>query len=78
MTGPFLPSGGKAEVYLDDQLHATVDVYPDEDNRKYDEAIWHAYGLAEGPHTVRLVVLGEPYGDSTGSEIALGNLVVFR
>ena len=78
VTGPFLPSGGKAEVYLDDQLHATIDVYPDEDDRKYDEAIWHAYGLAEGPHTVRVMVLGEPYGDSTGSEIALGNLVVFR
>ena len=78
ITGSYLPTGGKAEVYLDDKLHSTVDVYPDENNRKYGEDVWHAFGLANGPHTVRLVVLGEPYTGSTGSDIVLEDMVVFR
>ncbi len=78
MTGPFLPTGGKAEVYLDGQLNKTIDVYPDEENRKYGEAVWHALGLAPGSHTVRIVVLGEPYPESKGSDISLEDLIVFR
>ena len=78
ISGLYLPSGGKAEVYLDGELHSTVDVYPDEDARKGGESVWHAFGLKEGKHNVRLVVLGEPYGDSTGSDIVIDDLVVFR
>lgn len=78
LVGTLLPSGGKAEIYLNEQLNKTVDVFPDEDNSKYREAVWHAFGLENRVHTIRLVVLGEPYGDSKGSDIALQNLVVFR
>ena len=41
VTGPYLPAGGSAEVYLDGELHKRVDVYPDEDNRKYGDSVWH-------------------------------------
>lgn len=78
VSGPYLPSGGKADVYLDGRLDRTIDVYPDESNRKNSEAVWHAFGLRNGAHTVRLVVRGEPYGESKGSEIAIEDLVVFR
>ena len=78
VTGPYLPAGGSAEVYLDGELHKRVDVYPDEDNRKYGDSVWHAFGLENGSHTVRVVVLGEPYGESQGSDVVLENLVVFR
>jgi hypothetical protein len=78
LTGPYLPSGGKAEVYLDGKLHSTVDVYPDEDRPKGGESVWHSFGLKPGKHSVRLVALAEPYGDSKGSDIALIDLVVFR
>ena len=78
VTGPYLPAGGSAEVYLDGELHKRVDVYPDEDNRKYGDSVWHVFGLANGSHTVRVVVLGEPYGESQGSDVVLENLVVFR
>ena len=27
---------------------------------KLDEAVWHAFGLADGEHELRLVVRGEP------------------
>ena len=78
IAGPYLPTGGSAEVYLDGELHKRVDVYPDEDNRKYGDAVWHAFGLADTSHTVRVVVLGEPYEGSKGSDVVLENLIVFR
>lgn len=78
VVGPYLPNGGKADVYLDGKLHSTVDVYPDENARKGNESVWHAFRLKNGKHTVRVVVRGEPYGASTGSEIAVEDLVVFR
>jgi ADP-ribosylglycohydrolase len=78
LVGPYLPAGGQAEVYLDGELDRTIDVYPDEDSIKGDESVWHAFGLKPGQHTVRLVVRGEPYGDSKGSDITLNSLVVFR
>ena len=78
VTGPYLPTGGTAEVYLDGKLHKNVDVYPDEDSRKYGDAVWHAFGLDNTSHTVRVVVLGEPYEGSKGSDVILENLVVFQ
>jgi hypothetical protein len=78
LVGAYLPSGGKADIYLDGKLDRTVDVYPDENGRKSGEAVWHAFGLRNGKHTIRLVVRGEPYGGSSGADIVLTNLVVFR
>ena len=78
VTGPYLPTGGTAEVYLDGKLDRTVDVYPDEDSTKGGEAVWHAFGLKNGPHTIRLVVLGEPATGSKGANIEIEDLVYFR
>ena len=78
VVGPYLTSGGKADVYLDGKLDQTVDVYPDEDASKTGESVWHKFGLSSGEHSVRLVVRGEPYTGSKGSDIAITDLVVFR
>jgi hypothetical protein len=78
ITGPYLPTGGKAEVYLDGKLERIIDVYPDENSTKGDEAVWHAFGLKNTRHTLRLVVLGEPYPGSKGAEISLDGLIAFR
>ncbi len=83
LIGWYLPTGGTAEVFLDGEPAGIVDVYPDEDDVKFHEAVWHAFGLSDQPHELRLVVRGEPYLDSTGAgsqgaEIALTGLVVFR
>ncbi len=78
VVGPYLPAGGKADVYLDEKLDRTVDVYPDEGHAKLSEVVWHAFGLAPGKHTVRVVVRGEPYPGSTGAAIQIEDIVVFR
>ncbi|MFN8581644.1 MAG: ADP-ribosylglycohydrolase family protein [Gemmatimonadaceae bacterium] len=81
--GTYLKAGGTADVYLDDKLQRTVDVYSDEDADKTDEDVWHAFGLAPGTHRVKVVVRGERYRakdgtSSRGSEVSLRHLLVFR
>ena len=78
VTGSYLPTGGKADVYLDGKLDRTVDVYPDENSTKSGEAVWHAFGLKNGKHTVKLAVRGEPYGASKGTDVSVDDIVVFR
>jgi hypothetical protein len=78
LAGTYLPSGGKADIYLDGKFDRTVDAYPDEDNLKFNEAIWHHFSLGNEKHTVRLLVRGEPHGASKGSEIDVSSLIVFR
>jgi len=83
LVGWYLPTGGMADIYLDGEPAGTIDVYPDEDDVKFGESVWHAFGLSDGEHELRLVVHGEPYVESPGigsqgSEICLTGLVVFR
>ena len=76
--GILLPNGGQAEVYLDGELSQTIDVYPDEPNLKARESIWHQFGLENKRHELRIVVLGEPYGNSQGPNISITGLLVFE
>ena len=83
LVGWYLPTGGTADVYLDGEPTGTIDLYPDEDDVKFDESVWHAFGLVDGEHELRLVVRGEPFVDfqgaeSQGTEIPLTSLVIFR
>jgi ADP-ribosylglycohydrolase len=78
LVGPYLPEGGQADVYLDGKFSRTVDVYPDESNRKGGESVWHQFRLKPGKHTLRLVVKGEKYGASLGARVAVNDLVLFR
>ena len=78
ITGILLPNGGKAEVYLDGELSRAIDVYPDEPTPKARESIWHVFGLENKRHDVLVVVLGESYGDSQGTDISISGLLVFQ
>ena len=78
LVGPFLPTGGTADVYLDGARVQTIDVYPDDDRPKRREALWHVFGLENHDHNLRIVVRGEPFGDSAGTDIAIVDLVVFE
>jgi hypothetical protein len=78
IVGPYLPTGGKADVYLDGKLHQTVDVYPDEKARKNGESVWHAFQIKPGKHTLKIIVRGESYSDSGGADVGIDDLVVFR
>ena len=76
--GPYVGAGGTADVYLDGKLDRTIDVWPDDKKRKEMEDVWHRFDLPAGKHTVRLVVRGEKFRDSSGSEIRIHDLIVYR
>jgi hypothetical protein len=78
LVGPYLTDGGIADVYLDGRLHRTVDVYSDEERDKGHEAVWHAFGLDLKSHELRIVVRGQPFGESKGPNVEVLDLVVFR
>ena len=78
LSGPYMADGGVADFYLDGELHRTADVYSDGDHYRYSESVWHAFGLSDGKHTLRLVVRGEAPAGSAGRKITLENLIVFR
>jgi hypothetical protein len=78
IVGSYVGNGGQADVYLDGKLDRTIDVWPDDDKRKFNDAVWWKFGLASGKHAVKLVVKGERYGESKGTEIRVQDLIVYR
>jgi len=60
------PDYGKAAVYVDDRLIATIDLYAP--TRTWQHPIPFTR-LGPGPHTVRIVVLGEHHPNSRGSGV---------
>jgi len=65
------PSGGRAGIYVDGSLVRTVDDYANATS----VVTRSIGGLADGVHTLRIVVLGVGRPASTGSEIALDTFV---
>ena len=79
VVGPYTAQGGRADIYLDGKQIAPVDAYQDgERGTKAQESLWHEFALKPGKHSIRIVVRGEPYADSQGSEIAIEDLVVYK
>ena len=37
-----------------------------------------AFGLKPGKHNVRVVVLGEPFGNHKGTDVAVDSLIVYK
>ncbi|HWQ54854.1 MAG TPA: ADP-ribosylglycohydrolase family protein [Bryobacteraceae bacterium] len=78
VVGPYLVNGGMLDVYLDGKLDRTLDVFADERTNRTGESVWHAFGLKNGKHIVRLVVRGENYAGSKGADVGVEDLVIFR
>ena len=78
LKGILLADGGLLDIYLDGEFIRTVDVYPDEDWAKPQEALWHKLDLENKLHELRVVVRGEPYIESSGSKISISSLLVYN
>ena len=78
LTGPYLPKGGTATVYIDGKLDRTVDVCSDESSNRGGESVWHMFGLTDGKHTIRLVVDGKPGPGSDRTDVVVDGLIVFK
>ena len=79
VVGTYTAQSGQADIYLDGKQIATVDAYQDgERGVKAQEGLWHGFDLRPSRHTIRVVVRGEPFAGSQGSEIGIEDLVVYR
>jgi hypothetical protein len=79
VVGPYSAQGGQADIFLDGKHIATIDAYQDgEKGVKAQESLWHGFDLPPGRHMIRVLVRGEPFGGSQGSEIGIEDLVVYR
>ncbi len=68
--------GGRADVYLDGAKAGEIDAWVPE--RTFDDDYWHVTGLANGPHTVRIVARADTDVRSKGRALRLQRAIVYR
>ncbi|MFQ6112688.1 MAG: ADP-ribosylglycohydrolase family protein [bacterium] len=78
LTGAWDRDGGKADIYLDDQLVRTIDTYYWVANAGFTGAyLYHVLDLSNSEHTIRMVLNGEKNQKATGAKIYIGGAVVY-
>ena len=75
LVGTMTQAGGRADVFLDGQKAGEIDAYIPPNT--YDNALWHAIGLASGEHTVRVITRADRDARSNGAEVVLERAVVY-
>ncbi|MFH0841570.1 MAG: ADP-ribosylglycohydrolase family protein [Bacteroidota bacterium] len=78
LTGNWFRDGGKADLFVDDKLHRTIDTYYYFADQQHIETIWHVTGLQPGEHKVRVVVRGEKRPESEGTKIYITGATIFK
>lgn len=76
LIGPLDQKSGRATIYLDDKQVGVADAYIVPNTS--DNALWHAYGLRSGEHTLKLVTRPETDPRSKGSRVAIEQAVIYR
>ena len=75
LAGHARPDGGRADVYLDGKKAGQIDGFAAKGTN--DNDAWHRMDLADGPHTVRIVVRADADARSSGTRIRLDRAVVY-
>jgi hypothetical protein len=75
IVGTMTQEGGRADVYLDGAKAGEIDAWIPE--RTHDNDYWHVSGLANGPHTLRIVVRGDADSRSTGHLVRVEGAIVY-
>ncbi len=76
LVGRYSQSGGRADVFLDGRKAGEINAYIVE--RTNDDALWHTYGLRQGPHTLRIVMRDDADPRSKGKVVQIYSAVTFR
>jgi hypothetical protein len=75
IAGSMTQDGGRADVYLDGAKAGEIDAWIPE--RTNDNDYWHVTGLANGPHTVRVVVRADADARSKGRLVRVERAIVY-
>jgi len=76
--GNWYKDGGKADIYVDGNLHRSIDTYYDFANQQHTVSIWHVLNLQPANHKVRIVVKGEKRPESAGTRVYITSATIFR
>ena len=75
--GNWYRDGGKADLYVDGELHRRIDTYYDFARQQHTVSIWHILNLQPGDHAARLVVNGEKRPESAGTRVYITSATIF-
>jgi hypothetical protein len=75
ITGRAAQDAGRAEVVLDGRPARPIDGWIPE--RTHDDTLWHIYGLAPGPHTLRLRTTGTHDPRATDAVVHVTGAIVY-
>ena len=76
--GNWFRDGGRADVYVDGNLHRTIDTYYYFANQQHTDCIWHVFNLQPGEHTIKLVVRDEKRSESEGTNVYVTEAKIFK
>jgi hypothetical protein len=75
--GNWYKDGGKADIFVDGNLHRSIDTYYNFANQQHTVSIWHVLNLQPGDHKVRIVVKGEKRPESAGTRVYITSATIF-
>ena len=76
--GNWYKDGGKADIYVDGNLHRKIDTYYNFANQQHTVSIWHVLNLKPGDHKIRIIVKGEKRPESSGTRIYITSATIFK
>jgi hypothetical protein len=76
--GNWYKDGGKADIYVDGNLHRTIDTYYNFANQQHTVSIWHVLNLKQGDHKIKIIVKGEKRSESAGTRVYITSATIFR
>lgn len=76
--GNWYKDGGKADIYVDGNLHCTIDTYYNFANQQHTVSIWHVLNLKQGDHKIKIIVKGEKRPESAGTRVYITSATIFR
>lgn len=79
LSGDWVKTGGKANIYVDGQQTKTIDTYFNYANQEHRNiSIFHILNLSDGEHTVCIEATGEKNEDAEGCGISVYEAVVYK
>ena len=79
ISGNWFKDGGKADVFVDGQFKRSIDCYFNYSNQQHENMdLYHITNLAQGKHTIKVVVKGEKRPESAGTNVYITEAVVFK
>lgn len=76
--GNWFKDGGKADIFVDGNLHRSIDTYYNFANQQHTVSIWHVLNLQPGDHKVRIIVKGEKRPESAGTRVYITSATIFK